>query len=164
MNHARAGGLPLIGLVQVCWYRSVEVRYQYEPPSFTTGTVPCRTTSSSSPTGCRRAQSTSRGFFSGTTPSSQVGLGPRAATGSLTTPGDRSLLRSVRRCPVLAARHRLRALVIRRAPGSAFERPLRRLAAPGALAPLRPPSPCWRSRRHGDPIRGMLRSGSPPAA
>ena len=32
MNHARAGGLPLIGLVQVCWYRSVEVRYQYEPP------------------------------------------------------------------------------------------------------------------------------------
>ncbi|MDE0009453.1 MAG: RES domain-containing protein, partial [Gammaproteobacteria bacterium] len=32
MNHARAGELPLIRLAQILWYRSVEERYQFEPP------------------------------------------------------------------------------------------------------------------------------------
>lgn len=32
MNHARAGELPLIRLARILWYRSVEERYQFEPP------------------------------------------------------------------------------------------------------------------------------------
>ena len=32
MNHARAGELPLIRLDKIHWFRSVEERYQFEPP------------------------------------------------------------------------------------------------------------------------------------
>ena len=32
MNHARAGELPLIRLAKGSWFRSVEERYQFEPP------------------------------------------------------------------------------------------------------------------------------------
>ena len=34
MNHARAGELPLLRLDQRSWFRSVEERYQTEPPRF----------------------------------------------------------------------------------------------------------------------------------
>ena len=34
MNHARAGELPAVHLDEVPWFRSVDERYQYEPPLF----------------------------------------------------------------------------------------------------------------------------------